>query len=114
MHSNHPYSEGLKKFYEGSCGFTCINASQGRRCDEFRRCRKKISTYDACIGEWQRLASIQKAMQLEITKMLQGGGNDASASEMEEDSDSDFQTALNDGEEDGEDASLYESADEVD
>lgn len=53
-------------------------------------------------------------MQLEITKMLQGSGNDAGASEMEEDSDSDFQTALNDGEEDGEDASLYESADEVD
>lgn len=41
----HAYSERLKAWYEGSCGFTCRNdyGSRGRS-TQFRKCRKKISS----------------------------------------------------------------------
>eukprot|EP00933_Yihiella_yeosuensis_P046104 TRINITY_DN41578_c0_g1_i1.p1 TRINITY_DN41578_c0_g1~~TRINITY_DN41578_c0_g1_i1.p1 ORF type:complete len:149 (-),score=19.70 TRINITY_DN41578_c0_g1_i1:30-476(-) len=63
----HEYSERLKKWYEGKCGFKCVRGHSRGAGTQFRKCRKPVPPELARLGRLQRL----RTMRAEVARKLE-------------------------------------------
>mmetsp|Transcript_46255 Transcript_46255/g.100561 ORF Transcript_46255/g.100561 Transcript_46255/m.100561 type:complete len:265 (+) Transcript_46255:59-853(+) len=75
------YSDRLKSWYEGSCGFRCVSGN--RRCAgaQFRKCRKETPAELLKVGRYDRLKEIRDLLTSQLNK-------DSDDTELNEDSES--------------------------
>mmetsp|Transcript_54470 Transcript_54470/g.100723 ORF Transcript_54470/g.100723 Transcript_54470/m.100723 type:complete len:309 (+) Transcript_54470:73-999(+) len=106
------YSERLRKWYEGNCGFTCASGYPRGFGTQFRKCRKLITAEQAKDGKRTRLLQFREELAKRLAAEdvaptspfqppLRTGGM-KSAQEMEDDDEDDLDL---DGDEDVEDSS---------
>mmetsp|Transcript_43188 Transcript_43188/g.137348 ORF Transcript_43188/g.137348 Transcript_43188/m.137348 type:complete len:278 (-) Transcript_43188:66-899(-) len=63
------YSERLKAWYEGKCGFRCVTGGSRGYGTEFRKCRKRIPAEQQRRARRQRVASIRAELAEQLASL---------------------------------------------